>query len=94
MCDRMFVFFMVVTAVPKSTSGPWPAPKQEAIKVEDEVYILLHLIVKCHNYEGSINFIIYQINDKYFYYDHDYYKRIRYLLIIGKCHVDVTLCMI
>lgn len=83
---------MVVTAIPKPTSGP--APKQEAIKVEDEVYILLQLIVKCHNYEGSINFIIYQINDKYFYYDHDYYKRIRYLLIIGKCHVDVTLCMI
>lgn len=82
---------MVVTAIPKPTSGP--APKQEAIKVEDEVYILLQLIVNCHNYEGSINFIIYQINDKYFYY-HDYCKHIIYLLIIGKCHVDGTLCMI
>lgn len=91
MCNR--VFFLVVTAIPKPTSGP--APKQEAIKVEDEVYILLQLIVKCDNYEGSINFTIYQIINKYCYYC----EHIRYLLIImppfeaGRAYCFAAICL-
>lgn len=37
------LLYLVVTAVPRPTSGP--APKQEAIKVEDEVYLYFNSLL-------------------------------------------------